>query len=304
MNYSLLILTVLTLTSFGATITSTIAIDRNNANKPIPRFVNGFTVFYDRDAQTVTSYDRSGKLNTQAVLKLPDVARITITDVTADSAGRLVVAGSASDSSGQYGTSILIWINPDGSVERVVRPDAFAVRRVLFTPGGMLLALGGSRDSNLRETPSHDMVREYGSDGRIVRTLAPRTTFSDSRRHPSADAFLTANQEVFGIYSRATETYAEYASSGSLLGKWTIAMPAETDITGVGLTRSGFFYLGGFASRTGAPIAYKLDRASGSLSLVEIPKDSQSIRITGLLAAEDDSLIFYCRPTSILKLLP
>lgn len=304
MYYSLFILPLLTLTAFGATITSTVTIDRNNANKPIPRFVNGFTVFYDRDAQTITSYDRSGKLNTQAALKLPDVARITIIDVTADSAGRLVVAGSASDSSGQYGASVLIWLKPDGGVEKVVRPDAFAVRRVLFTPGGILLALGGVRDVNLRETSSHDMVREYGPDGRLLRTLAPWTTFSDSGRHPSADGFLAANQEMFGIYSRATETYAEYSSSGSLLGKWTIALPAETDITGVGLTRSGFFYLGGFASRTGAPVAYKLDRATGGLSPVDVPKDSQPVRIAGLLAAEDDSLIFYSRPTSIVKILP
>ncbi len=301
---SFFILLLITLTAFGASISSTVTIDRDNSNKPIPRFVNGFTIFNDRDAQTISSYDRSGKLRTHAILKVPDVARVTIIDVSADSSGRLVVAGSAEDGSGQYGATVLIWLKSDGSPERVVRPESFAVRRVLFTQEGTLLALGGSRDSNLRETPSHDMVREYSPDGRLLRTLVPRTTFSNSPRHPSADAFLVANQDGFGIYSRATATYAQYTKAGELLGKWTITLPGETDITGVGLARNGSFYLGGFASRTGSPLAYQLDRTTGRLVSVAVPASSASARVSGLIATEDDSLIFYSRPTAIVKFTP
>jgi hypothetical protein len=97
----------------GATLIETVPIPRENSGKPIPRYVNGYTLFYDTDGQTVAAYDRSGALRNQTQLSLPDGARLTISDVTADASGTLAVAGAAVGS-GQQIANLIVWINPDG----------------------------------------------------------------------------------------------------------------------------------------------------------------------------------------------
>lgn len=93
-------------TCFGAAVVDTLVIARDNQGKPIPRHVNGFTIFYDRDQETVAAYDRTGVLRTQAFLSLPDASRMTIADVTASKAGMLAVAGSAVGNSQQVASVI------------------------------------------------------------------------------------------------------------------------------------------------------------------------------------------------------
>lgn len=284
--------------AFGATVASTVVIGHDNSNKPIPRFSNGFMIFYERTRPAVTVYDREGKRIAQTVLQIEGADVINIVDVTADRKGSTITSASIRSHDGQRVVSALIWLGTDGRIQRVVRLDSFAARKLHVTPSGSLLALGAERDSGARETSDHQMVLVFSPDGRMISSIAHRSTFA-SRIHPSADGFLFSNGKSFGIFSPINNAYIEYAMSGQQTGKWTVPQQSRVDFTGGGLMESGEIFVGGQDSDTGSPFALKLDRSTGVWHPIVIPA-----KFAVPIGVEGGQLMLYGRPPSLIGLRP
>src|SRR5215813_3778604 len=135
-------LLVLTCGAFAADSGSTVLISQDNSGRPLPRFGNGFTVFYDRETGTVSSFNARGELQTDVSLSLPESSRVVIRDVTANSAGVIAVAASAFSRDQQRVASVLIFVTVTGQIDRVVQTSPFASSRILFAPNGHLWAVG------------------------------------------------------------------------------------------------------------------------------------------------------------------
>lgn len=161
------------------------------------------------------------------------------------------------------------------------------------------------RDETGRETAEHDILRECNEQGVLVRTSLPRSTFVSARRHPAGQAFLVSNTNRLGIYSEAASGYAEVDVSGQLTGHWeTPAIPGLKAALGAALTASGELYVGGYRksdARNGQAVAYRLDRTSRRFVSIDLPVQTGSPTLLGLLGAENDQLIFYGKPVSIVR---
>lgn len=289
----------------GAAIKDTLEISRDNSGMPIPRFSNGFTIFQDRDAQTLTVYDATGAIRTLANYSLKDTQRVTLRDVAASSDGNLVLAATAVSTAGNQSASSLIWINTKGETIRVVRTSPFGVSRVIFSPEGTVWAFGLVRDADGKNDSAHDVLREFDSSGKQIRTALPWKSFP-SGRHPAGEARLVGNRDRFGVFSESGGEYVELNWNGTIAGRWLIdAGSAGKSVLGAGLTSSGNLFVGR-ADRDpgGAPATIRLDRALGKFVPVAVPAEHGPRKFSGLLGVEGEDLVLYGKPTSLTRFRP
>src|SRR5262250_3252530 len=109
----------------GETIAGITPISRDNSNKPVPKFSNGFTIFFDRNLQTVDLYDKNASLRTTAILRLPDTGKFLISDVSASSKGILAISGTTVSNNGDRLATVIVWCGQQGQIERVVKTEPF-----------------------------------------------------------------------------------------------------------------------------------------------------------------------------------
>jgi len=292
---------------FGATVIGTQIFGRDNTGKPGPRFSNGYTIFYDRDQQSIVAYDSSGVIRTQSTLSLPDAARIMINDVTASKLGTIAVSATAVSRDEQQVAFVLIWIRADGQMERAVRTTPFGARKVAFDDNGHLWAFGLLQNEHRRTVAEHDTLREYDAQGVLVQSTLPRSQFTNCSAHPAGrSALLVSNGSRLGVYSQDCQAYIELTPSGQFIAGWNLLPLGTVKIAFGGLSSSGTFYWGGFdsgdGSSPGRAVVYRLDRASGSLVPVELPDGAASTTMLTLLGVENEDLVFYGKPSSIIRI--
>jgi hypothetical protein len=288
---------------FGATAKDTVVMPRDNTGKPLPRFINGFTIFYDRDLQTVLSYDAMCAPKINITLALPETSRITILDVTARKDGMLAVAASAYSLDQQQAALVVFLIKPGGQIDRVVRTNPFAATRIIFGSNGHLWAVGKVHDEAFKETAHHDILREYDEQGQLVRTMLSTDSFRTTSPPPAGQVLLVANRDRVGVYSQTANEYIEFDLLGNLAGRWsTPTFPKSTAIVGAALTATGIFCVGGITrGEDGKTVAYRFNRASGQFNPIDLPTYGGATQLVTLLGVEDNDLVLYGKPASITR---
>ena len=94
-NARLLLLSFICIALSAAEIKNTTVFNRDNTGKSIPRFANGYAIFYDREAESVSWFLLDGTPRGQVKLSLPETSRINIVDVCARADGTIAVSATA-----------------------------------------------------------------------------------------------------------------------------------------------------------------------------------------------------------------
>lgn len=274
------------------------------SGQPIPRYKGGFLTAYDSDHATVRAFDQTGALVAAAKLTLPDAANVVVRDAAVAPSGDLVAAASAQNASGAL-CSVIAWIDRGGRLVRAVRTSPFAARQIIFAEDGNLWAAGRVHDDQFQDVPDHEIMRVYDQQGRIIRSVLPRGSFAAGRQHPLREAFIASGNGRIGLYSASASEWVEVSLSGELLGRWQpLSLPEGTTLMGAALTSSGDVYLGGFMRRpqgTGdrsdsiRGVLFRLDKANGKLTAVDIPAVTGPGRDALLLSADGERLVYYCK---------
>ena len=278
----------------------TVQIPRDFTNQAFPRFSNGFVLAYDFDRAIVRSYDRTGRALMEVPLSIPDGAGIRVRDTAALPDGTIAVKASATADRGRA-VGVIFWISPQGKVMRIVRTAQFGARRVAFAADGTLWAAGRVYDYAYNSLPEYDVLRQYDAQGRLVRTVLPRSTFAAGLREPSSDSFLLTAKDRIGFFSLTSNQYVELSLSGDVLGNWKVAPPADVDIAGAALTASGRVFLSGqWRRKMDDPrewelLLYELDKRSGALRRIDFPQTGVH-RATVLVGSEGEELVFESKP--------
>ncbi len=286
-------------------IKSTAVFQRDNTGKPVPRFMNGYAVYYDRQAATVTWYLIDGTAKGETKLTLPETSRINIIDVCARKDGTIAVAATALSQDSDRSVPVIFWLRPDGTVGRIVRTSPFVSLRILFSPGGNLWAVGKVNDAAYRETPRHDILQEFDQVGKFVRSALPVGDFAGVPGHPALQAILVGNGATLGLYSPQTDDYIELDWQGTVKSRSRIlaVWPKSTSIVGATLTATGALYVGGVQSGSApGPVLYRLDRAQAKFAPVEVPRTAGPLNLVTLLASEGDDLLFYAKPSGVVRI--
>lgn len=285
---------------------ATVAIPRDFTGQRLPRFKNGLVLVYDFNLAKVWAYDRTGKTLLSLSLSVPNTVRMHITDIAAAPDGTVAVSASAFDGDGN-GAPVIFWISPAGAVTRIVRLAPFSASRVVFANDGSLWAAGRIyRQEGVRfETaPEYDVLRHYDSQGRLLGSVVPNTTFASAPQNPALYSFLIGGQNRIGFLSLDAKEYVEVSLSGKMLGDWKIhtSLPFHVgDVMGAALTASGSVFLSlpphpDLNTPYQGPPLYKLDKASGALQPADLSVDTPVTKPSVLIGGDGDKLVFYSKP--------
>jgi hypothetical protein len=163
-----------------------------------------------------------------------------------------------------------------------------------FAPDGTLWASGREHDADNKDVVPHHILRQYGTDGTLVRTLLSTATFPSRQLPPGIEGFLISGPDRMGFYSRPTNEYFEYTLKGQLLKRWKIsAFPANTLIQGAAMPSDTLYLTGMDSSST--LFLYQFDRSSGAFGPVSFgqPSDTKGIRMVMILGSDADRLVLY-----------
>jgi len=275
-------------------------------DRPVPKVQNGFVVSFNPLIADVWLFDESGNRVNNVRLSIPNASLVRVTDAAASPDGRIAILSSAATAEGQL-APFIAWMDSSGRLDKVVRTTPFVAHRIVFAKDGTLWAVGHLyNDQHSTDVPKHDVVWQFGSDGRMLRSLLPSNSFSHP--FPSATSWLTASANTIAVYFERTSELVEIDStSGKLLGRWTVPVPARSageiagSVGGIALTSSGDVVMvisSEDEKRVARPGFFRFDRQSGTL----IPLDTSKVAAyTMLLGADGDRLVLMGQDNGIFK---
>ena len=239
-------------------------------HKPMPKWENGFVLAFEMDSPEVFAWNREGQLATRATIRIADSLVVRVWAIAAMESGVLAVAGSAATA--DRGATFIAWLDASGVINRVVRTTPFAARNLSFAKDGTLWAFGRVVDRNSRTEPPHDVLRQYDSEGRLLRSLLPRQSFVD-RQHPSSLSFMTSSGGRVGIYSLIANEWIEVSLLGEILGRWKgVNLASGSKLGGAAILPSGDVYASELQNTgTGPPgrtAFFRLDKETGAWRIV------------------------------------
>ena len=209
-------------------------------NAPMPRYQAGYV--FSRDSSMSSIWiDPAGAQGSQPAdhaIKLPNSTRLIVSDVAVSYDGSVAICASAMDRDGRL-ASFIAWIGEDGSPTRIVRTSPFSPTGIGFTADGSLWAAGVEKISRSEWHPSHDVVRQYDSEGRLVRSLLSRAEFSDGQWHPAYAAQLVTSRHYVALVSRQTGDWTLISSAGVVVRTGAIGLNGDFQIGTAAVTDSG-----------------------------------------------------------------
>lgn len=271
---------------------SIITIQRDNSNKPLPKFSNGWTLFYEHNPPKVIAYDSDGRLKFESSFAMKGVKQLMIVDLAASVSGKVVICASVTSDSDEQRAAVLIWVNPSGTVEKVVRTSPFGASRVVFGPGDQVWALGLVRGTDGKSDQPHDVLRMYDQSGVLIKTALPRQGFA---KNPVSGAIMITTNDRFGILSSPNQQYVEFDWSGKELGRWRFEFPANhrPDIIGAGLTSTGELVVANTGIAGKESVSYRFDRSNGQLIPSTHLSERDGVRYIQVLGSEGNRLVIY-----------
>jgi hypothetical protein len=272
-------------------------------NQPPPRYSYGFLLAFDPNAAQIWSY-RDGILKTNTKIVIPGVNSLRIRHVACSPDG--ILAASVALSNPQLGfTSAIVWIDQAGKIIRVIRTSPFAVGAVTYSSDGHLWALGRTRDDTYHEVAEYNILREYNSDGILVRTLLPKSVVLGSPSPATGRLYVRGGQIL--ICFEEANVVVQLASAGNILGQWKLDTSPELQITGAALTESGNIIISGTVQLSPPQASndrlYQLDKVSGRLLPINTGQAVSEREYSILVGGESEYLVLYVKPPRRLELV-
>ncbi len=254
---------------------------RDTAHQQIPRFQAGhmFSIRNSRDRIWV-DHSATGPRFEKRV-ELPGDPRVAASLSAVDRAGRI--------------SSVIVVLDLDGEIIRIVRVSPFAAHEIGFTANGSLWAIGKEIE-NGAEKPVHDVVRQYSPDGKLERTLLPRLSLSTAKRHPMWNARLVTSRNYVAVVSNEAWTWTLISSEGLIVSSGSLTIPGGLVLVNGAITDSGRLFVSGLwrHPHTAGTVLYEIDREEGALEAVKTErvyskKDSHGM----LVGAEGEQFVLY-----------
>lgn len=231
---------------------------------------------------------------------LPDAFRQEVLAVAVSFDRRIAVSVGADDREGRI-SSFLAWFRMDGSLIRVVRTWPFSAGEIGFTADGSLWAIGIEKREDLTENTVHDVLRQYGPDGNLVRSLLPRLDLWTGYRHPLERALLLTSRHYAAVVSPLAEKWTRVSTQGSVVSEGVLTLPEGFEIVLGGLTDSGRLFIQGHWTnatlRGSFPqiTDFEVQQDSGDLEWLQrgtaLPADAFGM----LLGSEGEDLVFHVK---------
>lgn len=216
----------------------------------------------------------------------PDgAAAVSVFDAAAMPDGSLIVASQAI-STDEKRAYILYGVDSNGQVRFRVRTNPFAITHLVATDDNHIWALGGEPAAEITKS-DYAILREYDSEGKLLRSYLPRSSFSSalapSENHggPDGGTRMLKLPDGVGLYISVTREWVEVDHGGSVRTKVQVGALGNSGFRLAALS-SGQVYL-----QTEGHHICLLDRTNGECG-------SDVLGPADMLAGSDGNrLVFY-----------
>ena len=216
---------------------------RDTSNRPPVQFQAGY-VFALSGSGTGVWVDHANRtLKFEKAIEIAGSSQLHLGRAAVSFDNRVAVSATAVDRAGRIGKIVVI-LTMSGETIRVVRTSPFGGRNIGFTSDGSLWILGKETESN-SERAVHDILRQYDSDGKLVRTLLPRLGISTAKRHPAYSALLATSEHRVGVVSNTARKWALVSDEGLTLGSGALEIPDRLVLVRSAVTDSGRIFVQG-----------------------------------------------------------
>lgn len=213
---------------------------------PMPRYQAGYV--FSRDAPMSSIWvDAVGAPSGESLdhaVTMPDSLRMLLTDVAVSYDGSIAVVADPTDRDGQL-VSVIAWLGPDGEPTRTVRTSPYAATGIGFTADGSLWAAGIEKVNRSEAHPSHDVIRQYDAEGRLVRSLLSRSTFPYDHWHPAFGSTLVTSTDHVAFVSGEAGTWTLISTTGEIVGHGRIGLGEGYQVISAAVTDSGRVFVSG-----------------------------------------------------------
>ena len=258
---------------------------------PMPRYQAGYV--FSRNASVSSIWvDAVGAADGEPfdhAVALPDSFRVLLTDVAVSYDGSTAVVADPMDRDGRL-VSVIAWLGPDGEPTRIVRTSPFAATGIGFTADGSLWAAGIEKVSRSEAHPSHDVVRQYDTEGRLVRSLLSRAAFPYDHWHPAYGSTLVTSTDYVALVSGESGTWTLISTTGVVVGHGRIGLGEGYRVISAAVTDSGRVFVAGLGPRDRHMTVFEIGEGS------PIQIDTSGLLPPGhlgaLVGSDGESLVF------------
>ena len=271
------------------------------AHHPLHRYQAGYVFSRNQghSAIWVENTDTSKRTSFAQVIEIPDHFRVDVGDVAVSFDGEIAVVADATDKEGRL-VSVIAWLNPDGSLARVVHTSPFAAVDIGFTADGSLWAVGIEKIDKNTAHPSHDILRQYGPNGALVRTLLPHSGFWNNSQdywHAAYSCLLVTSRNYVAFISREASSRTLISTAGVIMSHGALEVEGDLEIVSGAVTDSGLLFIQGQWSIDPRLRLHEVAR-NGELKLVETTRYRPENTLGFLLGSERESLVFLRRSSN------
>ena len=213
---------------------------------PMPRYQAGYVFSRDDPMSSiwVDAVGASGGEPFDHAVALPDGFRVLLTDVAVSYDGTIAVVADPMDRDGRL-VSVIAWLEPDGEPTRIVRTSPFAATGIGFTADGSLWAAGIEKVNRSEAHPSHHVIRQYDTEGRLVRSLLSRAEFPAEPWHPAYGSTLVTSADYVAFVSGEAGTWTLISTAGAVAGHGQMGLGEGYQVVSAAVTDSGRVFVGG-----------------------------------------------------------
>lgn len=271
---------------------------RDLRGQPLPSYQSGHVSSVNASMSAFWIDHVSEGPKVEQSIDLPDIFQHRIDAVAVSFDRRIAVSAGVFDREGRV-SSVLAWFRMDGSLIRVARTWPFSASEIGFTADGSLWAIGIEKLEDLTEKTVHDVLRQYGPDGNLVRSLLPRLNLSTGSLHPIERALLLTSRHYAAVVFPLAEKWTRVSVQGSVISEGSLTVPEGFEIVLGGLTDSGRLFVEGrwknATLRGSFPhiAIFEVQQDSGVLEWLKsgsaLPADAFGM----LLGTEGEDLVFH-----------
>jgi hypothetical protein len=257
-------------------------------------------------------YDRYGNIARQPIIWIKDAKVVTVHDVSINSSGRLIVAGTALDSNGTLATFIGE-VGSDDHLRRIIRTTPFAPAHVCVLGDGTVWAYGMDRDEHLNAIQNSLRLRHYDFDKGQVQSLLNAATLPDYSSTSEGWIFysgmpnevdLRCNSKTAVLFNMKSGDLVEVDLKSNAMKITKVSLPPDSSpnflITGFALTQSGEVFASFLDRReihSTLSGLFRLNRESATTAKwVAVPGTVglylEDSALQSLLGADGDNLVF------------
>ena len=275
---------------------------RDVRGKPIPGYQAGYVFGVNASMSAFwVDHEVKGPVLEQAI-DLPNSFRQSVGAVAVSFDERIAVSAGAADKEGRL-VSALAWFKMDGSLIRIVRTSPFAAAKIGFTVDGSLWAIGVELlDDKSDYKPGHDVMRQYGTDGSLIRSIVPWSSLATvGGGHPVEGGLLLTSRNYAALISTRARTWTLVSPQQGIVSAGSLQTPQGLEIICGGVTDSGRLFVDGQWSNDAwqgqyphSPV-FEIATDSGALELVEAASALPIEEGLMMLGSEGENLVFHAR---------